>query len=85
MSTEHFDKWWREIGSGIVKMETEDSEEHVLRVAKSFFEFALQAEASSMNMKIPNQLLEKIIQRLDEALKKTLRELHESMRKIGEE
>lgn len=37
-----FEEWWRELGSGIVKLETEDNEEHAHRVAKSAWFFAMR-------------------------------------------
>lgn len=37
-----FDEWWEKIGSGIVKMETEDSEEHAHRVTKAAWGFAMR-------------------------------------------
>lgn len=37
-----FDEWWEKVGSGIVKLETEDNEEHAHRVTKAAWFFAMR-------------------------------------------
>lgn len=37
-----FAEWWYKIGSGIVKLPTEDNEEHARRVAAAAWEFAIR-------------------------------------------
>ena len=38
----NFYKWWYEIGSGIVKLDTDDNEEHARRVAKEAWGFVMR-------------------------------------------